>query len=52
MEVKENDKCSYCTDIVGIIEGFYFCFVECQVVWQFWNFIEGIILRECGIKVK
>ena len=52
MEVKENDKCSYCSDIVGIIEAFFFFFVECQVVRQFWIFIEGIILRECGIKVK
>ena len=52
MKVKENDKCSYCTDTPDVIEYFCFVFVECPVVWQFWNFIEGNILRECSIKVK
>ena len=49
MKIKENNKCSYCTDTVDVIEHFS---VECQVVRHFWNCIEGTILRECGINVK
>ena len=55
MKVKENNKCSYCTDIIDVIEHFFlllFVVVEYPVVRHIWNFIEGIILRECGINVK
>ena len=49
IKVKENNKCSCCSDTVDVIEHF---FVECPVVRHFQNFIEGITLRECGINVK
>ena len=50
MKVKENNKCSYCTDTVDVIEQFFV--VECPVVRHLWNFIKENILRECGIYVK
>ena len=49
LKVKENSKCSYCTDTVDVIVHY---FVDCPVVRHFLNFTEGIILRECGIYVK
>ena len=57
MKVKDNDKCSYCTYTVDVTEQLvclfvFVCFFECPIVKHLWNFIEGIILRECGINVK
>ena len=40
MKVRKNNKCSYCTDMVHIIQ--HFC-VECPVVQDFWTFVEGTI---------
>ena len=49
MKVRKNNKCSYCTDMVHIIQ--HFC-DECPVVQDFWTFVEGTIQWECGINVK
>ena len=50
MKVKENNKCSYCTDTVDVTE--HFLLLNVQLWRHFWNFIEGIILQECNINVK
>ena len=49
MKVRENIKCSCCTDTVDSIEHF---FAECPVVLEFWKFTEGFSLPELGIKAK
>ena len=50
MKVEENYKCSYCTDTVDVIEQFVFSNVQLSGI--FGILLKGIILRECGIKVK
>ena len=40
MKVRKNNKCSYCTDMVHVIQ--HFC-VECPVVQHLWTFVEGTI---------
>ncbi len=49
MKVRKNNKCSYCTDMVHVIQDF--C-VECPAVQHFGTFVEGTIQWECGINVK
>ena len=40
MKVSKNNKCSYCTDMVHVLQ--HFC-AECPVVQHFWTFVEGTI---------
>ena len=47
MRVKENNKCSYCTDEVDFIEHFYF---YCPVVFSFWGYISQHILAEYNVR--
>ena len=49
MKVRKNNKCSYCTDMVHVIQ--HFC-VEYPAVQHLWTFVEGTIQWECGINVK
>ena len=39
MKVKKNNKCSYCTDMVQVIQ--HFC-VECPIVQHFWTFVDPV----------
>lgn len=43
MEIKENNKCSYCVDTVDYIEHFFF---YCPTVRTLWKFIEEKIYSE------
>ena len=49
MKVRENNKCSYCTDVVDVIEHFFF---ECQIIREFWIFIEYFITDNLHKSVK
>ena len=49
MKVKENNKCSYCTDIVDVIEHFYY---ECPLVLNFWQRVQTYIQSKVNIKVN
>ena len=51
MKVEENYKCLYCTHTVDVTEHIVVVF-RMSTCAAFWNFIEGIIMRECGINVK
>ena len=41
MKVKENNKCTYCNELLDCIEHFFF---ECPVVRDFWRYIEQHML--------
>ena len=47
MEVKDNNKCSYCKDTVDFIEHFFF---DCPMVLNFWKHIEDNIYHRIGYK--
>ena len=48
MKVKENNKCTYCNELVDYIEHFFF---ECPVVHDFWRYIEQHILINFNVQV-
>ena len=49
MKVKDNNKCSYCKNVVDFIEHYFY---ECPVVKRFWLFIEQYIFMQSEISVK
>ena len=49
MKVKENNRCSYCPDIVDYIEHF---FCECPVVQNLWLFTEKSIYVKTDLILK
>merc|ERR1712121_4266 len=49
MKVREDNKCTYCRDVIDVIEHFFF---ECPAVSNFWKHIECYIFVQIGIRVK
>lgn len=49
MRIVENDKCSYCKNVVDYLEHFFY---ECPVVHKFWKFIEQYIMIHLSIVLK
>jgi hypothetical protein len=49
MKVRDDNKCTFCSDVVDFIEHF---FVECPKVSYFWKFIENLILKNTGVHIK
>ena len=48
MQVKENNKCSYCPNTVDFMEHFFF---SCPIVREFWRFIENMIFYKTGTQI-
>ncbi len=49
MHVRENNKCSFCPDVVDFIEHFFF---ECPRINHFWKCIEHFILHNTDVSLK
>ena len=49
MHVKPNNKCSFCPDVVDVIEHFFF---ECPKINNFWKCVEKFILHNTDVNLK
>ena len=49
MKVRQNSNCSYCRDVLDVIEHFFY---DCPVVAKFWKYVEQYMLTHLDSSIK